>query len=44
MVRQRAATGGYRYLCELTSLAPGPISARVADFALWEPSVAGIGM
>jgi hypothetical protein len=44
LARQRASTGGYRYLCELTSLAPGPISARVADVAMWEPSVAGIVM
>jgi hypothetical protein len=37
-------TGGLHWLTELTSLAPGPISATIEGIGTWEPSSAGIVM
>ena len=40
--KARPPDGGLRWLAELTSLAPGPISATVAGIGSWQPSVAGV--
>ena len=42
LAKERASAGGFQWLAELTSLAPGPISATITDLPRWEPSGAGI--
>jgi hypothetical protein len=44
LAKQRATTGGYLWLAELTSLAPGPISATVPEIGAWQPASAGVVM
>ena len=40
--RDRSPDEGLRWIAELTSLAPGPLSATVAGIGTWQPSVAGV--
>jgi hypothetical protein len=40
----RASAEGHRWIAEMTSLAPGPISATVPEIGAWQPSGAGIVM
>jgi len=42
--KNRAPAGGFRWLAELTSLAPGPISATIPGIGTWQPSGAGVVM
>jgi hypothetical protein len=42
--KDRSPEEGLRWIAELTSLAPGPISATVPGFGTWQPSVAGVIM
>jgi hypothetical protein len=42
--KNRSPEGEVRWLGELTSLAPGPISATVQGIGTWQPSSAGITM
>jgi len=44
LAKERATAGGYQWLIELTSLAPGPISATVSEIGTWQPSTAGVVM
>jgi hypothetical protein len=44
LAKQPAPEGGFRWLLELTSLAPEPISATAPELPKWEPSRAGIAM
>jgi hypothetical protein len=44
LAKERATDGGYRWLGELTSLAPGPVSAAVPDIGSWQPTGAGVVM
>jgi hypothetical protein len=40
--RDRSPDEGLRWIAEMTSLAPGPISATVAGIGSWQPSVKGV--
>jgi hypothetical protein len=44
LAKTRAPDGSFRWLGELTSLAPGPISADVEGIGEWQPYSAGITM
>ena len=40
--KDRSPAEGLRWIVELTSMAPGPISATVPGFGAWQPSGAGV--
>jgi hypothetical protein len=42
--KDRSPAEGLRWIAELTSMAPGPISATVSGFGTWHPSGAGVLM
>jgi hypothetical protein len=44
LAKYRAPDGSFGWLGELTSLAPGPLSAAVGGIGVWQPASAGIVM
>jgi len=42
--KDRSPEGGFRWIAEMTSLAPGPISATVGGIGTWRPAGAGVVM
>jgi len=44
LTKHNSPVGGLHWLTEMTSLAPGPISAAVDGFGTWQPSSAGVVM
>jgi hypothetical protein len=42
--KDRSPAEGLRWIAELTSMAPGPISGTVPGFGTWHPSGAGVLM
>ena len=44
VTKHRSPGGGFHWLTELTSLAPGPISAKIEGIGVWQPPEAGAPM
>src|SRR5580658_3371828 len=44
VTKHRSPGGGFHWLTELTSLAPGPITATIEGVGMWQPSGAGAVM
>jgi hypothetical protein len=44
LAKERTPSGNFQWVCEMTSLAPGPVSAEIGEGLQWKPGEPGVVM